>query len=132
MPSYETDYLIVGSGIAGLIAAHRAKEYGSVLIVTKERAQDSSTGKAQGGIAAAIDEEDSPFLHLEDTLEAGAGFCDPDAVEILELRAARVMELVDIGVCFDLRDMWTLGQGAHGGGESCMPAMPLAGRSPGV
>jgi len=83
LPSYETDFLIIGSGIAGLIAAHRAKEYGAVLIVTKERAQDSNTGKAQGGIAAAIDEEDSPFLHLEDTLEAGAGFCDPEAVEIL-------------------------------------------------
>jgi L-aspartate oxidase len=116
LPSYETDFLIIGSGIAGLIAAYRAKEYGSVLIVTKERAQDSNTGKAQGGIAAAIDEEDSPFLHLEDTLEAGAGFCDPDAVEILVTEGpARVMELVDIGVCFDREgSMWALGQeGAH-------------------
>jgi L-aspartate oxidase len=116
LPSYKTDFLIIGSGIAGLIAAYRAKEYGSVLIVTKERAHDSNTGKAQGGIAAAIDGEDSPFLHLEDTLEAGAGFCDPDAVEILVTEGpARVMELVDMGVRFDREgSMWSLGQeGAH-------------------
>jgi L-aspartate oxidase len=78
MPSCETDFLIIGSGIAGLVAAYRAKEYGSVMIITKEKAQDSNTEKAQGGIAAAVDNRDSPFLHLEDTLGAGAGFCDTD------------------------------------------------------
>jgi len=58
----EADFLIIGSGIAGLVAAHRAKEYGSVLLITKERAHDSNTEKAQGGIAAAIDADDSPFF----------------------------------------------------------------------
>ncbi|MDD2555228.1 MAG: L-aspartate oxidase [Syntrophaceticus sp.] len=116
MSSCETDFLIVGSGIAGLVAAYRAKEYGSVMIITKEKAQDSNTEKAQGGIAAAIDSKDSPFLHLEDTLGAGAGFCDTDVVEILVNEGpARVMELVDMGVCFDREgSAWVLGQeGAH-------------------
>ncbi|MGB4503944.1 MAG: FAD-dependent oxidoreductase, partial [Syntrophaceticus sp.] len=116
MPSYKADFLIIGSGIAGLMAAYKAKEYGSVLLVTKEQAQDSNTEKAQGGIAAAIDAHDSPFLHLEDTLKAGAGFCDPDVVEILVTEGpARVMELVDLGVRFDREgSSWVLGQeGAH-------------------
>lgn len=98
------------------MAAYKAKEYGSVLLVTKEQAQDSNTEKAQGGIAAAIDAHDSPFLHLEDTLKAGAGFCDPDVVEILVTEGpARVMELVDLGVRFDREgSSWVLGQeGAH-------------------
>jgi L-aspartate oxidase len=116
LPSLEADFLIIGSGIAGLVAAFWAKEYGSVLLITKERAHDSNTEKAQGGIAAAIDADDSPFLHLEDTLGAGAGFCDPDVVEILVTDGpARVMELVDLGVCFDREgSAWVLGQeGAH-------------------
>jgi L-aspartate oxidase len=116
MPSCETDFLIIGSGIAGLVAAYRAKEYGSVMIITKEKAQDSNTEKAQGGIAAAVDNRDSPFLHLEDTLGAGAGFCDTDVVEILVNEGpVRVMELVDMGVRFDREgSAWVLGQeGAH-------------------
>jgi L-aspartate oxidase len=90
LPSLEADFLIIGSGIAGLVAAHRAKEYGSVLLITKERAHDSNTEKAQGGIAAAIDADDSPFLHLEDTLGAGANFCDPDVVEVRSTERAPV------------------------------------------
>lgn len=116
LPSCEADFLIIGSGIAGLVAAYRAKEYGSVLVMTKERAQDSNTEKAQGGIAAAIDEGDSPFLHLEDTLDAGAGLCDHDVVEVLVTEGpARVMELVELGVRFDREGSeWALGQeGAH-------------------
>ncbi|MDK2881039.1 MAG: L-aspartate oxidase [Clostridia bacterium] len=116
MPSGEADFLVIGSGIAGLFAAYKAKEYGSVLVVTKDRAEDSNTGEAQGGIAAAIDDEDSPYLHLEDTLESGAGLCDPRAVEILVTEGpARVMELVDMGARFDRKGSeWALGQeGAH-------------------
>lgn len=116
MPSGEADFLVIGSGIAGLFAAYKAKECGSVLVVTKERAEDSNTGKAQGGIAAAIDDEDSPFLHLEDTLEAGAGLCDSTAVEILVTEGpARVMELVGMGARFDREGSeWALGrEGAH-------------------
>ncbi len=116
LPSFEADFLIIGSGIAGLFAAYKAREFGSVLVLTKQHAEDSSTEMAQGGIAAAIEETDSPFFHLEDTLEAGAGLCDPYAVEILVTEGpARVMELVELGVRFDRKgDAWALGwEGAH-------------------
>jgi L-aspartate oxidase len=116
LPSLETDFLIVGSGIAGLFAAYKARQYGSVLVVTKQRAEDSNTELAQGGIAAAVDETDSPVLHLEDTLDAGAGLCDASAVEILVNEGPqRVMELVELGVRFDREgSTWDLGrEGAH-------------------
>jgi len=116
LPSLESDFLIVGSGIAGLFAAYKAGKHGSVLVVTKQRAEDSNTERAQGGIAAAVDEADSPVLHLEDTLEAGAGFCDAGTVEILVTEGPlRVMELVDLGVRFDREgSAWDLGrEGAH-------------------
>lgn len=116
LPVFKADFLIIGSGIAGLFAAYKAKDYGSVLVFTKNRAEDSNTEMAQGGIAAAIDEMDSPVEHLEDTLNAGAGLCDPEAVEILVTEGpARVMELVQLGVRFDREgSAWALAQeGAH-------------------
>ena len=116
LPSLESDFLIVGSGIAGLFAAYKAGQLGSVLVVTKQRAEDSNTEMAQGGIAAAVDETDSPVQHLEDTLEAGAGLCDARAVEILVTEGPlRVMELVELGVRFDREgSAWDLGrEGAH-------------------
>lgn len=116
LPVVETDFLIIGTGIAGLFAAFKAKEHGAVLVVTKERAEVSNTGKAQGGIAAAVEEDDSPFLHLEDTLEAGAGICDPEAVQILVSDGPNlVMQLVELGVNFDREgSTWALGrEGAH-------------------
>lgn len=116
LPLVETDFLIIGTGIAGLFAAFKAKEHGAVLVVTKERAEVSNTGKAQGGIAAAVEEDDSPFLHLEDTLEAGAGICDPEAVQILVSDGPTlVMQLVELGVNFDREgSTWSLGrEGAH-------------------
>ena len=116
LPTLESDFLIVGSGIAGLFAAYKAGKLGSVLVVTKQRAEDSNTEMAQGGIAAAVDENDSPVLHLEDTLDAGAGLCDAGAVEILVTEGPlRVMELVELGVRFDREgSAWDLGrEGAH-------------------
>jgi L-aspartate oxidase len=116
LPSLESDFLIVGSGIAGLFAAYKAGKLGSVLVVTKQRAEDSNTERAQGGIAVAVDETDSPVLHLEDTLEAGAGLCDAKTVEILVTEGPlRVMELVELGVRFDREgSAWDLGrEGAH-------------------
>ncbi len=113
---YEIDFLVLGSGIAGLFAAHKARAYGSVLLLTKQHAEDSATEMAQGGIAAAVGEEDSPALHLEDTLAAGAGLCDPGAVEILVTEGPRhVMELVSLGARFDREgDTWHLArEGAH-------------------
>ncbi len=71
------DYIIVGSGIAGLYMALLARELGTVLVLTKGGIEDSNTMNAQGGVAAAMGEEDSPGLHFQDTMAAGAGLCDP-------------------------------------------------------
>lgn len=101
-PVYTTDFLIIGSGIAGLFTALKACNLGQVTVLTKKKVEDSNTGLAQGGIAAAVHEEDSPFLHLEDTLEAGAGLCDPAAVNVLVTEGPdRVRELMTIGARFD-------------------------------
>ncbi len=72
---YEYDVLVVGSGIAGLFATLKAAEFARVCLLTKEKIHHSNTWLAQGGIAAAIGEDDSPKQHLEDTLAAGAGLC---------------------------------------------------------
>ena len=96
------DYVIVGSGIAGLYTALLAREHGHVLVLTKGGIQDCNTRYAQGGIAAAVGAGDSPELHMEDTLTAGAGLCDPDAVRILTSEAPRaIADLVRLGVEFD-------------------------------
>ena len=96
------DYVIVGSGIAGLYTALLAKEKGKVLILTKGSIADCNTRHAQGGIAAAIGQNDSPELHYRDTIAAGAGLCDPEAVRILvEEGPQRITDLINIGVPFD-------------------------------
>uniref|UniRef100_UPI0035652923 L-aspartate oxidase n=1 Tax=Actinotalea sp. TaxID=1872145 RepID=UPI0035652923 len=99
----EADAIVVGSGIAGLTAALRLRtRVPRVLLVTKGVLASGSTVWAQGGIAAALDPEDSPAAHLEDTLVAGAGICDPVAVEILVTEGPdRVRELVALGARFD-------------------------------
>lgn len=100
MASY--DYLIVGSGIAGLYSALLAHERGSVLILTKGSIDDCNTKYAQGGIAAAIGREDSPEIHFEDTKDAGAGLSDAEAAHLLTEEAAdRIADLMDLGVPFD-------------------------------
>ena len=99
------DYIVVGSGIAGLYAALFAKEQGSVLIMTKGSIEDCNTKHAQGGIAAAIASNDSQQLHLQDTIAAGDDLCDEEAVRILVTEApARITELVNFGVPFDTLD----------------------------
>ena len=96
------DYIIIGSGIAGLYTALLAKEQGSVLILTKGSIDDCNTKHAQGGIAAAIGKNDSPELHFKDTIAAGDGLCDEEAVQILVNEApARIADLVNYGVPFD-------------------------------
>lgn len=96
------DYIIVGSGIAGLYTALLAKEHGSVLILTKGSIDDCNTKFAQGGIAAAIGKNDSPELHFKDTIAAGHGLSDEEAVRILANEASeRIAELVNFGVPFD-------------------------------
>ena len=77
------DYIIVGSGIAGLYTALLAKGQGSVLIITKGSIDDCNTKYAQGGVAAAIGKNDTAELHFQDTIAAGDGLCDEEAVRIL-------------------------------------------------
>jgi L-aspartate oxidase len=97
------DVIVVGSGIAGLTAALRLRaRVDRVLLVTKTVLDSGSTRWAQGGIAAALDPEDSPAEHLADTLVAGAGLCDEEAVRALVVEGPRrVRELVDLGAEFD-------------------------------
>ena len=97
------DVIVVGSGIAGLTAALRLREQvDSVLLVTKTVLSEGSTAWAQGGIAAAMDPGDSPEEHLRDTLVAGVGICDVDAVTALVHEGpTRVRELVSLGAEFD-------------------------------
>jgi len=96
------DYIIIGSGIAGLYTALLAREQGTVLVITKGSIEDCNTRHAQGGIAAAIGRDDSPDLHFKDTIAAGDGLCDEEAVRILVDEApARIAELVNLGVPFD-------------------------------
>jgi len=99
------DYIIVGSGIAGLYTALLAEKQGSVLIITKGSIDDCNTKHAQGGIAAAIGRDDSPEFHFQDTIAAGAGLCDTGAVRILVDEAPdRITDLVNLGVSFDTLD----------------------------
>jgi L-aspartate oxidase len=96
------DYLIVGSGIAALRAAVALAEAGNVLILTKAGSSEGNTGYAQGGIAAAVGEDDSPELHTKDTLAAGDGLCDERAVRVLCEEGARdVRDLLAWGAAFD-------------------------------
>ncbi|MEA1872158.1 MAG: L-aspartate oxidase [Chloroflexota bacterium] len=99
------DYIIVGSGIAGLYIALLAIERGSVLVLTKGSIDDCNTRYAQGGIAVAMDKDDSPELHFEDTMAAGDGLCDAEAVRILTDEAAdSIADLIKFGVPFDTLD----------------------------
>jgi len=99
------DYIIVGSGIAGLYIALLAIERGSVLILTKGNIDDCNTKYAQGGIAVAMGKDDSPELHFKDTMAAGDGLCDAEAVRILTDEAADcIADLIKSGVPFDTLD----------------------------
>ena len=96
------DYLIIGSGIAGLRAAAELSASGDVLILTKAEPDEGNTGHAQGGIAAAVGPGDSPELHAADTLAAGDGLCDERAVQALVEDGPRfVRELMEWGARFD-------------------------------
>ena len=96
------DFLIIGSGVAGLRAAIELAPHGNVLVVTKDRPAESSTEYAQGGIAVALSDEDEVGIHFEDTLRAGDGLCREDAVKILvEEGPQRILELISWGAEFD-------------------------------
>jgi L-aspartate oxidase len=117
------DFLVLGSGIAGLSFALKVAARGRVAIVTKKNRAESNTNYAQGGIAAVIAKDDSFELHVRDTLEAGAGLCHEDVVRtIVEEGPERIAELVELGMHFSERDdpshpgskEWDLGkEGGH-------------------
>lgn len=116
MENVDCQYIVIGSGIAGLFTAIKASAFARVTVLTKKGLADSNTEQAQGGIAAAVGEADSPLLHFEDTLTAGAGLCEEEAVRILVNEGPdRVKELLEWGAAFD-RSGGTLSltrEGAH-------------------
>ncbi len=98
----EPDFLVVGAGVAGLRAAIELAQAGTVLVVAKDSLRESSSEYAQGGIAVALSEDDEVPLHEQDTLAAGDGLCDPDAVHVLvEQGPAAVEQLIEWGAQFD-------------------------------
>src|SRR4051794_5774783 len=100
------DFVVIGSGIAGLTFALKAAKHGSVAVITKRRGSDSNTARAQGGIACVTSDEDSFELHLRDTLDAGAGLCDETAVRTIVTEGPeRIRDLAALGVNFDKREV---------------------------
>jgi L-aspartate oxidase len=110
----ETDFLVIGAGVAGLRAAIELASAGRVLVLAKREVTDSSTQLAQGGIAVALSDEDEISLHLQDTLNAGDGLCNPEAAKVLvEDAPERIEELIAWGTEFD-RDGTKLTFGREG------------------
>src|SRR5438876_1927748 len=100
------DFLILGSGIAGLTFALKVAPRGRVAIITKKNRAESNTNYAQGGIAAVTSKEDSFELHVRDTLQAGAGLCHEDVVRaIVQEGPARIAELIELGMKFSEREI---------------------------
>lgn len=101
----EFDFVVVGSGIAGLSFALKAAAKGTVAIVTKRGRADSNTAWAQGGVACVVSPEDSFDLHVRDTLEAGAGLSDPEVARtVVSEGPERIRELIELGMRFDQRE----------------------------
>jgi L-aspartate oxidase len=101
---YKTDFLIIGSGIAGLTLALKVANFGNVAIVTKKEIMDSNTARAQGGIASVFDESDSFDLHIQDTFASGDDLCNKAVVEmVVKNGPARIRELIDLGVHFNYK-----------------------------
>jgi L-aspartate oxidase len=111
-----TDFLVIGSGIAGLTFALKAVKYGKVTIVTKSTLDDTNTKYAQGGIAAVFSEPDNFEKHIKDTLVAGGGICDEDVVRMVVQEAPdRIKDLIDLGVTFDKKEDGTYDLAREGG-----------------
>ena len=98
----ETDFVVIGAGVAGLRAAIELGEAGRVVVLAKREISDSATQVAHGGIAAVLSDEDEVSLHLQDTLAAGDGLCNVEAVKVLvEEGPERIEELIQWGTQFD-------------------------------
>ena len=111
-----TDFIVIGSGIAGLSTALRLAEFGSVIIITKKEDKESNTNYAQGGIASVIDKTDSFESHIKDTLNAGAGLCNKNTVKYMISNGPdAIKDLVKIGVDFSKTEKGKLALGREGG-----------------
>jgi L-aspartate oxidase len=111
-----TDFLVIGSGIAGLMFALKAAKTGKVCIVTKGSLEDSNTKYAQGGIAAVFSEPDNFEKHIKDTLIAGDGFCNEEVVRLVVQEAPeRIKDLISLGVSFDRKEDGTYDLAKEGG-----------------
>lgn len=114
---FKTDFIVIGSGVAGLWTALHLADQGRVALLTKGALRESNTEYAQGGIAVALSAKDSPEYHLQDTVAAGAGLVDLPAAEVLTFEAPRaIAELIDCGAEFDKDDGHLLlgREAAHG------------------
>ena len=101
----KTDFLVIGSGLAGLMYAIKVAEYGKVILITKAKITDTNTDYAQGGIAAVTYDSDSYEKHIQDTLIAGDGLCNKSVVEMVVKEGAKdVKELIKLGVVFDKKN----------------------------
>ncbi len=111
-----TDFLVIGSGVAGLSFALKAADKGKVLVITKKNKDESNTKYAQGGIAAVVSNLDTFEKHVADTLDAGDGLCNEEVVRmVVETGPKRVQELIDHGARFDRHDDGSLSLGREGG-----------------
>lgn len=111
-----TDFLVIGSGIAGLSFALKAAKHGKVLIITKSNEDESNTKYAQGGVAVVVDKDDSFDKHIEDTLIAGDGLCDKKIVELVVNEGPkRIQEIIDYGINFDKDDFGVYDLAKEGG-----------------
>jgi L-aspartate oxidase len=112
----KVDFLIIGSGIAGLSYALKVAEHGTVCVVTKSNEDESNTKYAQGGIAAVMYDPDSYAKHIADTLNAGAGLCDPEVVEmVIRESTDRIRELIEWGAKFDKKSSGEFDLAREGG-----------------
>lgn len=116
MRRVQTEFLVIGGGLAGLAAAYALSSLGDVVLVAKSGLDKSNSFTAQGGIAAALDPMDSPECHAADTRSCGRGLCDPAAVELLTRRAPEVIQdLIGLGIPFDRQPDGRLALGLEGG-----------------
>jgi L-aspartate oxidase len=125
---HHSDFLVIGSGIAGLMFALKIAEHGRVALITKGDVMESNTVHAQGGIASVFGRLDSFDLHIQDTLTSGDGLCHPDVVDLVVKNGpARIQELMELGVRFNLRENHSPDPGGEAvnldlgreGGHSC-------------
>lgn len=111
-----SDFLVIGSGIAGLSFALKAAKIGTVTVITKKEELDTATNLAQGGIAAVLDSDDSFESHIQDTFAAGDGLCDEEVVRlVVESGPERIDELIELGVRFVKEQSGALNLGKEGG-----------------